>query len=163
MGRSMMMRPGEFAYTIFDTDETFIGHDPWDHFRGMLQPADEEAHITARAFALEGRFEMGVEDGRVVWGGPLLDLADFLAGWSLVPRETGEFFPLEQAPTMSITTIDGKCSFAVAGGEVGSLPLSTTLGTVRAFIGQFAAEIRRHVPLESIPSALGWIRSDWPR
>jgi len=156
------MRPGEFAYAIFDTDQICIAHDPWDYLRGMLQPADEEADITARAFALEGRFEMGLDDGHLVWGGPLLDLANFLAGWSLAPPATGEFFPFEQAPTMSITTIDGRCSFAVDGGKVGSLPVSATIDTVRGFIGQFAAEIKRRVPLDSIPSAFYWIRSDWP-
>lgn len=156
----MTLRPGEFTYTLFGPDQIFIAEDPWDYLNGMLQPsADEEAAITARAFALEGRLEIGLDNGHLIWGGPLLDLATFLAGWSLAPPRKGHFDPFEQAPTLSITVVDERCSFAVAGEEVGTLPLSTTIDTVRRFIDQFAAEIRRHVPLESIPSAFAWIRA----
>lgn len=132
--------------------------DPWAELRAILdREAPNDWYWSIRAFALEGRFELSLDPpSRLIWGGPLMDLACALQEWVETDGDL-RFVPAEQAASVTTRQNGAGVDFYVDGQFVGVGSHAQVKAFVEAFLAEFAEDVCRHEPRTASVVGLEWL------
>jgi hypothetical protein len=142
-----------WGYELFPAVGLHGQADPWAEVEAILdREGPLEAYWSIRAFALGGRFELGLDPpNRITWGGSLMDLACGLQEWIATDGDM-HFLPAEQAA--SITAV---VDFYVDSQFVGAGSQAHVKAWVEAFLDAFAEDVCRHEPRTAGVVGLEWL------
>jgi hypothetical protein len=146
-----MTQPGESTFFVTSAAE-------WESVRrDLLADNPMDVRDVLRAYGVEGQVTFGMEPTDVSWGGSLLDLADWLAGWRASLPADSVFQPLEQANAVRALVTDEYITFS-SGGASGTLPRRLCLSMIDRWLIAIAREIQQNAPAVLDNPGFAWAK-----